>query len=325
MARAETVSVIIPLYNAAPFLAQTVQSILAQSYPDWRLYIIDDHSTDGSAGIAKKFAADQPDKISYFRPERAAGKPSVGKNIGIQRSQGALIAFMDHDDWWTSEHLALLVEKMGSDPKIGLVGSNGYIYDQATDRSVGTYRPVDAYYDQPALRRLALAGTLFLTSSCTLVRRQIMNELGLIDETLVAADDKELTIRVIVSKFIVEAVATPTVYHRLLPTSISNRPDGIVGASRDTDIVYERYAASPNLTTEEKAAFAAERALFRKRLANYLVSVGRYREAKAIYRELIEGGQADRTTRLFARLSAILPGLARSLISRKRRQRAGKA
>ncbi|HSX41754.1 MAG TPA: glycosyltransferase family A protein [Candidatus Saccharimonadales bacterium] len=320
MAVSETVSVIIPLYNAAPYIKETVNSILAQTFTDWRLYIIDDHSTDGSAMIAQDFAERHPAKIDYFRPEKAAGKPSVGKNVGIKRSRGELIAFMDHDDWWTPDHLERLVQLINSDPKIGLVGSNGYVVRTGQSNETETYRPIASQYGQAELRQLALAGTLFLTSSCMLVRRAVIDTFGPIDESLVAADDKELTLRVIASgRYNILAESTPTVYHRLLPSSISNRPDGIVGASRDTEIVFERYATSPNLTAEEKEAFATERTLFRKRLANYFVSVGRYSEAKMIYRAMIRSGRADRTTRLFYWLTLLLPFVARSLITQKRR------
>lgn len=97
------VSIITPMYNAKRYIAQTIQSVLAQTYPDWEMIIVDDCSTDDSPAIVQEFArADQ--RIRYFRqPEN--GGIACARNTAIGFATGKYIAFLDSDDLWKPEKL----------------------------------------------------------------------------------------------------------------------------------------------------------------------------------------------------------------------------
>lgn len=104
------VSIITPVYNASETLSATVDSIIAQSFSDWELLLIDDASTDASSDIAKQFAQDDA-RIKYFRLIENSG-PAIARNSGIEQAQGSLIAFLDADDLWHAEKLERQVEFM---------------------------------------------------------------------------------------------------------------------------------------------------------------------------------------------------------------------
>lgn len=98
------VTIITPCFNAAATLAQTIESVMAQSYTEWELLVIDDCSKDNSGEIAKNYAG-KCDKIKYFRTDTPSGSPAMPRNIGIEKARGEYIAFLDSDDVWFPDKL----------------------------------------------------------------------------------------------------------------------------------------------------------------------------------------------------------------------------
>ncbi|CAM3614025.1 glycosyltransferase family 2 protein [Halomonas lysinitropha] len=106
------VSIITPVFNATPHLEETLNSVLAQSSPDWEHILIDDGSQDGSAAIIKRYAASDS-RITLIRLEKNAGA-AVARNAGIEAAKGRFIAFLDSDDLWLPEKLSAQVAFMES-------------------------------------------------------------------------------------------------------------------------------------------------------------------------------------------------------------------
>ena len=103
------ISIVIPLYNKVGSVGRTLCSVLAQTYADYEVIVVDDGSTDGSAEVVRSFA---DNRIRLFTQPNAG--VSAARNRGIEMSQGELIAFLDADDEWTPDYLATqmrLVEK----------------------------------------------------------------------------------------------------------------------------------------------------------------------------------------------------------------------
>ena len=98
------VSIIIPCYNARTTIAETIESVMAQTYNNWELLVIDDCSTDGSAEIIKQYSAKDA-RIRYLRTDALSGSPALPRNIGIDNARGRFIAFLDADDVWLPEKL----------------------------------------------------------------------------------------------------------------------------------------------------------------------------------------------------------------------------
>lgn len=105
------VSIITPCYNAAPYIAQTIESVLAQTYPYWEMIVVDDCSTDDSASIIKGYAAKDA-RIKYFKTGKKSGSPAEPRNVGIENSRGEYVAFLDSDDIWLPDKLKWQIEFM---------------------------------------------------------------------------------------------------------------------------------------------------------------------------------------------------------------------
>lgn len=91
------VSIITPCYNAAQFIAETIESVLAQTYTNWEMIIVDDCSTDCSAEIINEYVA-QDNRIKYYKTDKPSGGPIAPRNIALEKAQGEYIAFLDADD-----------------------------------------------------------------------------------------------------------------------------------------------------------------------------------------------------------------------------------
>ena len=94
------ISVIIPLYNKEHFVAKTIESVLAQTYKDYELIIVNDGSTDHSADVVSTFS---DARIRY--EEQANGGVSSARNHGLRMAKGEFVAFLDADDTWYPDFL----------------------------------------------------------------------------------------------------------------------------------------------------------------------------------------------------------------------------
>ena len=96
------VSIIMPSYNTASFIAESIQSVLTQSYKDWELIIIDDCSPDNTDQVVKPYLSDE--RIHYLKNEKNSGA-AVSRNKALREAKGKWIAFLDSDDLWMPDKL----------------------------------------------------------------------------------------------------------------------------------------------------------------------------------------------------------------------------
>ena len=108
-------SFIIPVYNVVQYLDECIQSVLAQSYKDYEIVLVDDGSTDGSEKLFDKYASEY-EQIRVIHQKNAG--VSVSRNVGIQAAQGEYFIFIDSDDVWIGDKLGLLAEKIKEEPDI---------------------------------------------------------------------------------------------------------------------------------------------------------------------------------------------------------------
>src|SRR5262245_48750717 len=98
-ARRPRVSVLTVFLNAERFLQEAIESVLAQTYGDWELLLVDDGSTDGGSGLARSYAERYPHKVVYLNHGNHSNLGiSASQNLGISRARGEYIAFLDSDD-----------------------------------------------------------------------------------------------------------------------------------------------------------------------------------------------------------------------------------
>ena len=122
------VSVIMPVYNGERYLAEAIDSILAQTFADFELLIVDDGSTDGSAEIIHSFEA-RDCRIRFLQLERNTGQASA-QNAGLAVATGSFINFTDCDDISLPQRLEKQMTFLGSHPHIGAVGARAKVYNE---------------------------------------------------------------------------------------------------------------------------------------------------------------------------------------------------
>jgi teichuronic acid biosynthesis glycosyltransferase TuaG len=104
----EFVDIIMPMYNAEAYVKNTVKSVISQTYRNWRLFIVDDCSTDNSFKVVVDLSK-HDDRIIPIKADKNAG-PAAARNLALERSKSRFIAFLDSDDLWTPNKLDRCLE-----------------------------------------------------------------------------------------------------------------------------------------------------------------------------------------------------------------------
>lgn len=195
----ETVSVIIPTYNRADLITQAIDSVLVQTAPAHEIIVADDGSTDDTAAVVTAYG----DRVRYLAlPHR--GQPATTRNAGIRAATGALLAFLDSDDLFLPDKLAVQTAALAQNPAAGLVYSNGIYFRTTPADPVG--RVLDGLPTPSGWVFGELLAGNFLAPPVVLMRRRALDAAGLFDESpaFVAVEDFDLWLRL--------AVLTPFVY-----------------------------------------------------------------------------------------------------------------
>ncbi len=112
----DLVSVITPSYNTARYISDTIESVLAQTYTNWEMIIVDDCSTDNTDEIVKPYLADS--RIKYLKNKKNSGA-AISRNYALREAKGRWIAFLDSDDLWLHDKL---------EKQIAFMEHNGYAF-----------------------------------------------------------------------------------------------------------------------------------------------------------------------------------------------------
>lgn len=189
--RPPTVSVIIPVYNQAQFIGQTIDSVLAQTFTDYEIIVVDDASTDNTAQVL----AGYKDHIRLISLETNTG-PAVTRNIALGMAQGEFIAFLDSDDLWYPRRLDITVSYLRKDFNVDLVcGAWDHINETGrTIEELNQPSKFQSQVDTDFLRTLAVRGNLLATSAL-LIRRKCFECCGLFDTNLKRSMDWDLWLR----------------------------------------------------------------------------------------------------------------------------------
>lgn len=131
-------SVVIPLYNKADYIENTIKSILDQTFADYEIIVVNDGSTDESEAIVRRF---NDEKIQIFNQKNQG--VSAARNFGIEKSKGKLIAFMDADDFWLPNHLQELSDLYRDYPNCGLYCSRHKIRISKNRFQIPYYEAID--------------------------------------------------------------------------------------------------------------------------------------------------------------------------------------
>src|ERR1043165_833378 len=174
----DLVSVIIPAYNAGKYIAESIQSVIAQTYTDWELIVVDDGSTDDTASVVQAFVR-RESRVKYFFQEN--GRLGKARNTGIRNSQGNLIAFLDSDDLWIESKLELQMRAL-REHNADLVYCNAYVFTdedpldetKTLQSSMGTFSG-QAFFDSLVVQNQIPVLTV-------LVKKTALESAGLFEE-----------------------------------------------------------------------------------------------------------------------------------------------
>jgi glycosyltransferase involved in cell wall biosynthesis len=188
------VSVIIPTYNRAYFLPRAVKSVLAQTFQDFELIVVDDGSTDDTKKTVKEFQK-KDKRIKYIWQENS-GRPAVAKNTGIKAAQGRYIAFLDDDDEWLPEKLEKQLKLFNETKNLGVVGCNCWNVYENKNNKKREYR-IKKNANQKSVFSKNLERCFIHSSSSVIIPRRVFDAVGLYDESLNINDDWDLYIRIL--------------------------------------------------------------------------------------------------------------------------------
>ena len=189
-----TVEVVVPAYNAAKYLATALDSVIAQTFTDWRILLVDDGSTDGTAAIAAQYAERLGHRFRYIHQVNAG--VSRARNTALQQAEGEFIAFLDSDDVWLPNRLSDTLKVFAKSEKIGL--TYGFIHGiDSVGRIVQTYTTPNRH-PEGRLATWLYRRELDMPCPSITVRKAALDKVGLFDETMRATEDRDLWLRIAV-------------------------------------------------------------------------------------------------------------------------------
>ena len=179
--------------DAEAYLREAVASVLAQTWPDWELLLVDDGSGDGSGAIARAFADEHAGRIRYLtHPGGVNRGMSASRNLGVAHARGRYVAFLDADDVWLPSALARQVAALDASPEAGMVagtteywfGWTGRAEDARLDHVPATGLPPGTVVAPPALLLRFLRDETRPPGTCSvLIRREILAAVGGFEES----------------------------------------------------------------------------------------------------------------------------------------------
>ena len=275
------VSVVIPAFNCSSHIAEALESVCAQTWPNLEVIVVN----DGSPDTAALENAMQPyaDRIVYLRQENRG--PSAARNAGIQRASGRYIALLDSDDTWLPEHIAQQMELFAADPALGLVYSNIFLVRDGRVLGEG----FDAVPQARAVNLDSLlAESCVVNTSSVVAFRQSILAAGGFDESMNRCEDFDLWLRMMATGVRMTYDRRVQARHRL-SQGLSSDAEGM---KRGRLRAYEKIAASTNLTTAQQATVSRKQrelqAGIQIEAAKRGLEQGRFNESSAALNEALK-------------------------------------
>lgn len=197
-----SVSVIIPTFNRGWILKEAIDSVLAQHFDNYELIVVDDGSTDNTPALLTTYAG----QINYIHQKNRG--VSAARNAGIRAARGALITFLDSDDYWLPDKLAVQTAFFDANPEAKIC--------QTEEIWIRNDTRVN-----PKKRHAKPSGDIFerslylclVSPSAVMLRRKLFDDVGFFDETLPACEDYDLWLR-IGCRYPIHLINTPLIVKR---------------------------------------------------------------------------------------------------------------
>lgn len=287
-----TVSVIMPVYNVEAYVGTAIASVLAQTFQNFELIIVDDGSTDGSA---RQIAQFQDARIRLLRQENLG--LSAARNTGLRAARGEFVALLDGDDCWHPEKLAQHVSHLKTAPHVGVSYSRSAFMNEQGQltgelirsklrnvslRDLLLTNPV-GNGSSPVLRRATLEAVAQDRRQTHTPQDTRHSELCYFDEALHYAEDIECWARIALrTHWQFEGLATPLTYYRLRQDSLSHQ---VMHQHESMLFVLDALMSlAPSALAKDKTLFQAAHAHY---LARSAIRAGQSDIAKALLRRAL--------------------------------------
>jgi len=224
------VSVIVPAYKAGKYIEATIRSVLAQSWQDFELIVVDDGSPDDQEVIVNRLATED-NRIRYVKQQNAG--VSAARNKGFELSNGKYLAFLDADDIWLNDNLNKKIELLERDAECGLVHSDAEVIDE---NGKPTGQVLSGKEGWLLDELLAWNGACIPGPSSILLKREVLERAGRFDLDLSNSADQEFFFRV-ANLFKIAKVNKVTWRYRVHTT---NMHSNIAVMEKDLLKVYEK-------------------------------------------------------------------------------------
>ncbi|MGK7900454.1 MAG: glycosyltransferase [Hormoscilla sp.] len=205
------ISVIIPVYNGAKTIKETIESVLNQTFSDFELILINDGSTDSTLEIVDSIQDSRVKVFSYVNAGLAESR-----NRGIARATGEYISFIDADDLWTQDKLEAQLKALLDKPDAALA----YSWTDSIDESSKFLRPGAHRTVNGDVYAELLVENFLANGSNPLIRSQALAEVGKFDNSLLAGEDWDMWLR-LAARFHFVAVPYPQILYRQVANSLS--------------------------------------------------------------------------------------------------------
>ena len=213
------ISICIPAYNAAAFLEETLASIVAQTYENWELILVEDGSDDGTREILARYSEffSQPQK--YLRHDVNRGL-SETRNTCIQHARGQWLAWIDQDDLWAPDHLCNLVETQHA-TSADLVWSTARVFDTETGETLYLREAPEGIVN--GIGEQIYRDQIVIQPSSVLFRRSLVAQIGGFDANYPMCNDKEYWLRAARAGIRFAGVSRATCHYRKHGAAMSSK------------------------------------------------------------------------------------------------------
>lgn len=282
------VSVITPFLNTEAFLAETIESVIAQTFDNWEYLLVDDGSDAAATTIAKDYAARYPERIQYLEhPGHCNRGISATRNLGVRYARGEFIAFLDSDDIWMPSKLVEQVAVLLTYPEVGMVCGTyveWWSWSNGQDRTWRTGDQQNTLYYPPdtALRLYPLGPERAPSFSDVIFRAGLVRQLGGFDDRFTGMfEELVLLLKVYLSAPVYFCSSTSNKI-RMHPASVSTtaRREGYFDQSLIVFLewVGQYISTIPNIDRRVKSVLHRKLRQYRRPRIHYLLSTfGRVR------------------------------------------------
>ncbi len=293
---AVAVTVVIPAFRCAQYIAQAVDSVLQQSFSDFEIIVVN----DGSPDTPQMEAALLPywEKIHYHKQDTRG--PSGARNAGILRARGKYVAFLDGDDYWSSDHLAKLMALFDADTSLDLAYCDCILLKQEKPfANAFSIEPQSSVVDFDSL----LVESCAISTSSAVVARESILKAGLFDENFRRCEDFDMWLRLSFGGARMTYHSEAQVFHRMNDAGLSADR---LSMKRDRIRVYEKIAGSLPVTMQQQETIHG---LVSNIKADCHVDEMKYALEQGNYQAALESGNRAKAIRSNWKLAASLLAL----------------